>query len=71
MEGDLLLDDERGACGCGGKWFFSRGCGAVVCDRCDAHRGFSRCFCGWSESGGDGRAELEAMGEVIEPEEPW
>jgi hypothetical protein len=29
----------------------------------------ARCFCGWSLSGGDGRAELEEMGEVIEPED--
>jgi hypothetical protein len=27
-----------------------------------------RCYCGWSVSGGNGREELEEMGEVIEPD---
>ena len=41
-------------------------CGARVCILCDHHNGLTRCYCGWSESGGDGRAELEELGEVIE-----
>jgi hypothetical protein len=40
-----------------------------VCDDCDHHNGLTRCYCGWSESGGDGYAELLADGETIEPEE--
>lgn len=41
-------------------------CGCFVCDDCDHHDGLARCFCGWSLSGGDGRAELEEMGETID-----
>jgi len=36
---------------------------------CDNHQNLARCFCGWSESGGDGRQELIEMGETIEPED--
>lgn len=43
-------------------------CGAWVCSECDHHNGLARCFCGWSLSGADGRAELVEMGETIEPE---
>ena len=35
-------------------------CGANVCDDCEYHDGLARCYCGWSESGGDGRQELRA-----------
>jgi hypothetical protein len=56
-------------CSCGGNFEFNRYCGADVCPACDNHKGFARCFCGWAESGGDGRAELEEMGETIEPED--
>lgn len=51
---------------CGGPMVFSRYCGVVVCDRCDNHDGLARCYCGWSESGRNGRAELEMMGETID-----
>jgi hypothetical protein len=56
-------------CSCGGALEQIRACAAYVCDRCSRHKGLVRCWCGWSESGGDGRAELEEMGEQIDPEE--
>jgi len=51
---------------CSGTTTFSRSCGADVCNRCGAHRGLARCYCGWSGSGADGRRELIEMGEVID-----
>lgn len=51
---------------CGSEMTMSRHCGAWVCDACDHHNGLVRCFCGWSLSGGDGRQELEDMGEQID-----
>lgn len=60
---------EEKRCRCGGIFVFSRYCGADVCMVCDEHRGFARCFCGWAESGGDGRVELEEMGETIEADD--
>lgn len=45
-----------------------RYCGAYTCSECGNHHGLARCFCGWSLSGRDGRAELEEEGEVIEPD---
>lgn len=51
---------------CHHVYSFSRYCGANVCDRCDYHAGLARCFCGWSRSGRDGRAELIEMGEQID-----
>jgi len=51
------------------EYEFSRYCGARVCEICDDHEGLERCFCGWSRSGGDGRRELEEMGETIEEDE--
>ena len=56
-------------CACGGVFELDRGCGAWVCPDCEKHRGFARCFCGWSESGGDGYQELIDLGETIEPED--
>jgi len=58
----------------------SPSCGAWICDKCDHHahidrqtgkiiQNLVRCYCGWAESGGNGREELEAEGETIEPEE--
>lgn len=44
----------------------SRYCGVRVCTECGAHRGLDRCYCGWSRSGGNGRAELQEDGEVID-----
>lgn len=54
---------------CQGESPWSDHCGAYVCWSCDHHDGLTRCYCGWSESGGDGRAELEEMGETIDPED--
>jgi hypothetical protein len=56
-------------CSCGGLFVFSKYCGADVCQECDNHKRLARCFCGWSESGGNGRQELIDMGETIEPED--
>jgi len=57
-------------CKCGGTMTLSRTCGVLVCDTCDEHDGLERCFCGWSRtSPGNGRQELEQMGEVIDEEE--
>jgi hypothetical protein len=54
---------------CAGETRLSRSCGAYVCWECDTHVSLARCFCGWSRSGGDGRAELIESGEVIEPDD--
>ncbi len=43
-------------------------CGAWICGSCDHHQGLARCYCGWAESGGNGRTELLELGEVIDPE---
>ncbi len=56
-------------CQCGAEFEFNRHCGAHVCPSCSNHKGFDRCFCGWSTSGRNGRVELEEMGETIEPED--
>lgn len=55
----------------GHEYEFSTYCGAHVCLECDDHKGLARCFCGWSASGGDGRWELEAMGETIEADDDY
>lgn len=58
----------------------SPSCGAWLCGLCDHHahidrqtgqivQNLARCWCGWAESGGNGREELEEMGEIIEPDE--
>lgn len=49
-----------------GHYWFNNHCGARVCDHCRNHKHLARCFCGWSESGGDGRRELVEMGEQID-----
>lgn len=54
---------EPEVCSCGSTMEWSRSCGALVCDDCDSHKGLSRCYCGWSRSGGNGCEELEEMGE--------
>ncbi len=56
-------------CQCGGTYEFARGCGCMICNRCDDHKGLCRCFCGWAASGGDGYQELLDEGEVIESED--
>lgn len=56
-------------CRCGqGDWQWMNGCGAWVCTACERHYGLVRCFCGWADDGGDGRAQLEELGETIDPE---
>lgn len=52
--------------GCNGTAKLNRICGVYVCGTCGTHQGLARCFCGWSRSGGNGRQELEEMGEVID-----
>ncbi len=44
-----------------------RRCGVRVCS-CGHHQGLVRCFCGWAVDGGDGRAQLVEMGEVVDEE---
>lgn len=54
---------------CNHEYEFSPHCGASVCVHCDQHKGLARCFCGWSATDpGNGRRELEEMGETVEPE---
>ena len=53
---------------CNGLCEFDRQCGAYVCINCGKHVGLVRCFCGWALNGGDGRKQLEDMGETIDPE---
>jgi len=60
---------EKVKCACGGEYCFNRYCGCMVCGECDDHKGLARCYCGWSLSGRSGYAELEEMGETIEPED--
>ncbi len=56
---------------CGGDMARSNYCGVMVCENenCGYHKGLARCYCGWSEGGGDGRQELVEAGETIEEEE--
>jgi len=68
-----ILDETRTCPKCKGTMSYAPGCGAFVCDRdeCGCHQGASgqeltRCYCGWSASGGSGRQELEEMGEQID-----
>lgn len=57
-------------CICGSEdWTRSRYCGVQVCDNCGHHAGLVLCYCGWSLDGGDGRDQLEELGENIDPEE--
>jgi hypothetical protein len=66
---DEMNVDKIEGCKCGGEYEMSRYCGAWVCMSCDDHRGLERCYCGWSKtSPGQGRQELEDMGETIEPD---
>ena len=48
---------------CGGEMSRDNGCGVLVCDQCDNHKGLARCYCGWSANGGNGLRELQEMGE--------
>ena len=62
----MLKPKPCDAHGCNGEADFIDYCGAYVCDTCDKHHGLTRCYCGWSESGGDGRQELVDAGETID-----
>lgn len=64
-----MADREKKCNRCGGVAVLDRRCGAFVCTECDNHLGLARCFCGWSQSGRNGREELIEMGEVIDPED--
>ena len=50
----------------GHTYYLSRTCGVDVCGECRHHKGLARCYCGWSDNGGDGYAQLVEMGETIE-----
>lgn len=53
---------------CPHEYELSDFCGAVTCIFCNHHKGFDRCYCGWTRSGtGDGYDELLSLGEDIEP----
>ena len=39
--------NETITCECGGQYFWSKYCGAYVCQQCGNHKGLVRCFCGW------------------------
>lgn len=54
---------------CAGITYLSKYCGAYICEYCDQHTGLVRCYCGWSLTASNGREELEAMGETIDPED--
>lgn len=54
-------------CPCGGEFWYRHYCGAWVCEDCERHKGLCRCYCGWAEEG-NGRTQLEEMGETIEEE---
>ena len=47
-----------------------RYCGAYVCFDCRDHEGLARCYCGWARDGGNGNAQLQAMGENVEDDFP-
>jgi hypothetical protein len=51
---------------CKHHYSLNRYCGASVCNDCDDHKGLTRCYCGWSRSGRDGRRELIEMGENLD-----
>lgn len=64
------MPEKTKQCKCGGTAYFSRYCAAYICEKCDAHVGLARCYCGWSLSGRNGRDELYELGEVIGDEYP-
>ncbi len=68
---ECICDEVKAKkCPCGGEFHFNNYCGAHVCTGCGQHKGLARCFCGWSQTApGEGRRELQEMGETIDPEE--
>jgi hypothetical protein len=65
LETEVELPCDRGD----HEYRFSPHCGAKVCDECNDHEGLARCYCGWARDGGNGRRQLEEMGETIDPED--
>jgi DNA-directed RNA polymerase subunit M/transcription elongation factor TFIIS len=63
---ECLGRGELEVCKCGGVYYFDHYCGAWVCSKCRDHKGLARCYCGWARNGGDGRRQLEELGEQIE-----
>lgn len=63
-----MPDPKQHICSCGEEMERSTYCGAWVCPECGNHEGLVRCYCGWAADGGDGRRQLEEMGETIDPE---
>lgn len=62
---DIPLRERSKICKCGAAMMWRDYCACYVCCSCEDHHKMARCFCGWAISGGDGRAELVEMGEVI------
>jgi hypothetical protein len=61
------MENRKAICdNCGERMNLSIACGAWVCPECDHHKGLVRCFCGWAADGGDGRKQIEELGEVID-----
>ena len=67
---------------CKHEFVFSQGCGANVCQGCGLHAHLSfedgslpqelaRCWCGWSDTGGNGRGELWELGEDLMGDDSW
>lgn len=64
VERNATTGERFKRCTCGGIALWQDYCAAYVCD-CGAHVDLARCYCGWSQSGGDGRRELIEMGERL------
>jgi hypothetical protein len=66
---NVPLCERTKPCHCGGTARYQKYCAAYVCEKCESHIGLTRCYCGWSALGGNGRQELEELGETIESED--
>jgi len=64
-----MMEQSKQCPKCGDTAWWNNYCGAYVCGGCDHHLGLARCYCGWAEDGGNGKEQLEELGETIEPEE--
>ncbi len=63
------MPNEKECPNCGGSAVFVDYCGCWVCTQCEKHLGRVRCYCGWSESGRNGRVEIQEIGiDTIDPE---
>jgi hypothetical protein len=66
-EDNIPLSDEQGDVDCEiHDLIFDDHCGCNVCVHCGYHEGLARCFCGWAIDGGNGRTQLEELGEQID-----